>query len=343
MLSLLLLPPYLLDRLNQNKGTTCLSNYCARGGASAWDFLLLVSSLGGTFLVVFEVRELPAFPSSTEECECNAITSISLLNALYSFALSLTVTLIWWWQLFLLTYFQSHVSPQVPPSLQPPIPLLPGADVALQAAFSPVSMTTRMTSAWGLKITVRTPNQLNSNKTFLIAVEIFLVTKKRKGVDRWGDVEGGEKILFPRWLPMQWQHCVFPRHHSSFICCQKSSFHIPEAVVCIVGAASTSYKCLAGHWCLVWSDLLLRRTEGSHGYCLGSHSARQGSALLSSGQTSALASLSWAEQGSGQDAHPVPANMTLQWAGREEAGVLQGCHLGHLAGGTVQTCRHHLT
>lgn len=166
--------------MNQNKDTTCLSNYCARRSASAWAFLLVVSSLGGPFLVMFEVRELPAFPSSTEECECNAITSISLLNALYSFVLSLTVTLIWRWQLFLLTYFQPHVSPQVPPSLQPPIPLLPGADVALQAAFSPVSMTTRMTSAWGLKITVRTPNQLNANKTFLIAVEIFLVTKKKK-------------------------------------------------------------------------------------------------------------------------------------------------------------------
>jgi len=56
MISLLLLPPYLLDKLNQKKDTTCLFNYCAHAGASAWAFLLIVSCLGGTVLVVFNVR-----------------------------------------------------------------------------------------------------------------------------------------------------------------------------------------------------------------------------------------------------------------------------------------------
>lgn len=52
MISLLLLSPYLLERLNQKKkDTTCLSNYCAHGRASAWAFVLIVSCLGGTFLL----------------------------------------------------------------------------------------------------------------------------------------------------------------------------------------------------------------------------------------------------------------------------------------------------
>lgn len=44
---------------------------------------------------------------------------------------------------------------------------------------------------------MRTPNQLNANNAFLIAVEIFLVTKKKKGVDGRGDVEDGGNFLFP--------------------------------------------------------------------------------------------------------------------------------------------------
>lgn len=119
MISLQLLPPYLLDRLNQKKDTTCLSNYCVHGGVSAWAFLLIVSCLGGTILVVFNVREPPAFPPDTEERDCNAVTSISVLSALYSFSPSLTVALTWRRQLFLLTHFQSQVSPQVPPSIPP--------------------------------------------------------------------------------------------------------------------------------------------------------------------------------------------------------------------------------
>lgn len=70
--------------------------------------------------------------------------------------------------------------------LHPPFPLEPGADFALAAACSPVTMTTGMTSAPGLNITVRTPNQLNANNAFLIVPEIFLVPKKKKkGI--WGD------------------------------------------------------------------------------------------------------------------------------------------------------------
>lgn len=128
--------------------------------------------------MMFSARKQPAFLPCTVECECNTITSISLL----SFP-SLPVALTWRQQLFLLTHFQPQVPPQVPPSIFHPS----GADVALHAACSPVSMTTGMTSAQGLNITVRTPNQLSVNNAFLIALKILLVlkNKNKKGVDGW--------------------------------------------------------------------------------------------------------------------------------------------------------------
>lgn len=121
---------------------------------------------------MFSVRDQPAFLPCTDECEYNTITSISLQSALCSFP-SLPVALTWRQQLFLLAHFQPQVPPQVPPSIFHPL----GADVALHAACSPVSMTTGMTSARGLNITVRAPNQLSANNTFLIALQILLVLK----------------------------------------------------------------------------------------------------------------------------------------------------------------------
>lgn len=194
------------------------------------------------------------------------------------------------------------------PLLHPPIPLQPGADVALQAACSPVSMTTRMTSAWGLNITVRTPNQLNPNNTFLIAIEIFLVTT-RKGVDGWGNVKRGRKFHFPPLAAYTVTTLHFPQAPQQtqllseiilsypWSCCLHPQCHYDQLQM--LGWPQMSY-------------LLLRWKEGWHNYCLSSHSVKQGSTQLFSGQTSALASHGAAEQGARER-----GLATLQWAGGE--------------------------
>lgn len=148
-----------IREIELKKHTTCLANYSAHGGASAWAFLLIVGCHGGTILVL-NVRSCP--PSHlTAEWECGALATIPLFSALSSRSAARL------WQPHspgdaaapALPFPAPRPSPGPAPSS---IPLPPGADVeALRAASPPVSMTTRVTSAPGLSITARTPGQLN--------------------------------------------------------------------------------------------------------------------------------------------------------------------------------------
>lgn len=131
-------------------------------------------------------------------------------------------------QLLLLSRSQPQVLPQVPLHPPSPIPLPPGADVeALGAASSPVSMTTRVTSAPGLSITARTPQQLNADSAVLIAAEMFLVPKKEgegwvcgwaRRCRRWRKIPRSLLAVFAVTT-----HAV-PRRHRGLGCCQKYPF-----------------------------------------------------------------------------------------------------------------------
>lgn len=169
-------------------------------------------------------------------------------------------------------------------------------------------MATRMTSAWGPNIAVRTPNQLNPNNTFLIAIEIFLVMTKKE-VDGWGDVKGEKKCLFPLLAAYAVTTLHFPQAPQQTQLLSEIILSYPWSC-CLHPQCHYDQLQMLG-WPLM-SDLLLRWEEGWHSYCLSSDSIRQGSPQLFSGQTSALASHAAAEQGAGERG-PV----MLQWVGRE--------------------------
>lgn len=241
-----------------------------------WAFLLIAACHGGPVLV-FDARScLPTSHRSGNALPrpqylCSALCPLALLPVSDS-RTHLAV------QLLLLSRSQPQVPPQVPPPSSRPLP--PGADAALPAASSPVSMTTRVTSAPGLSITARTPGQLNADNAFLIAAEMFLVTKKKKKweggrVDGRGDVEEMEED--PSFLCGDNPRC--PRAPQRPRLLSEISLPIPAAVAGILSSPATRCKCLGGHWCPK------RRSRGVTPLLSQFAFNQQGSTRLSSGQT----------------------------------------------------------